>query len=74
MRRLDVYRAVESGSLFALHSSEPNPQCPCGRNIQPILTAVFDDVENALAVRLQAYTIADIVQQIRTREPWLTAE
>src|SRR5690606_3548824 len=34
---LDVFAAVEEGSLFALHHSPPNQACPVGRRIQPVL-------------------------------------
>lgn len=64
---LEVYRVVEAGSLFSLHPSEPNPLCPCGRNIQPILSSVFKKAERALEDILADTTIAEVVQDVRER-------
>jgi DNA-binding IscR family transcriptional regulator len=42
---LDVLQTVEpQNEMFALHRCEPNHECPVGRNIQGILTEVFDEV------------------------------
>ena len=70
---LDVYRAIHSGSLFALHNKNPNPQCPCGRNIQPVLNTVFGTVEDAMEAKLAETTIADLTEAIIKREPMLTS-
>src|SRR3954452_15669765 len=40
---LDILRAVEPhDEPFALHHSEPNPECPCGLHIRGVLTDVYD--------------------------------
>jgi DNA-binding IscR family transcriptional regulator len=39
---LDVYDAVEPGTLFAMHAAEPNQECVVGRGIQPALSRVYD--------------------------------
>ncbi len=59
----DIYRAVEEGALFALHSNTPNPQCPVGRNIQRVLGGHFEAAQLALDKDLERTTIADLVQE-----------
>ena len=61
---LEVYNVSEQGHLFALHSNQPNPLCPCGRNIQPTLLGVFKKAEAALESTLAEATIAEVVQDI----------
>ena len=61
---LDVYRVTEQGRIFVLHRQEPNPLCPCGRTIKPILTKTFQQAESAMEAVLADKTIADIVAQI----------
>ena len=64
---LDVYRATEGNDLFSLHSSKPNPFCPCGNNIQPLLTDVFEKAKSAMEAVLAETTIADIAKGIEDR-------
>jgi Rrf2 family protein len=64
---LDVYRAVESDELFALHRSDPNPDCPVGRTIQPILTTIFQKAQRALEAELSKVSIADVTRDIVER-------
>lgn len=62
---LEVFQLVEQGELFALHPNEPSHLCPCGRNIQPVLTKVFDRAESAMEAVLAETTIANVVQDIK---------
>jgi Rrf2 family protein len=64
----DVYRAVDEGSLFAMHPQDPNPDCPVGRHIQASLEGIMEDAERALEAELANYTIADLVEDVRKRE------
>jgi DNA-binding IscR family transcriptional regulator len=45
---LDVYEAVESGPIFALHRSVPDPECVVGHGIGPAMTTVYGGVEATL--------------------------
>ena len=71
---LDVYRAVDDQNLFALHHRGPNPMCPIGRNITPILEAEIAEAANALERSLAATTIADIAGRIEARAGRATLE
>ncbi len=71
---LDVYRAVDDQNLFALHHGGPNPKCPIGRSITPILEAEIVEAANALERSLAATTIADIAGRIEARVGRATLE
>ena len=60
---LDVYEAVEREPLFALHTTEPNLECPVGRGIRPALGTVYGDVQRALRHELARTSIADVLRQ-----------
>jgi Rrf2 family protein len=65
---LDILRAVEPRSkVFALHRSEPNPDCPCGQHIQGVLTEVYDKVRDGMTRQLASITIACISGKILSR-------
>ena len=55
---LDIYRAVKPDALFALHHTPPNPRCNIACGIQPVLTNVYANVQNALDQELARTTIA----------------
>ena len=60
-------RAVESGDLFVLHHSTPNPRCPVGKNIQPALRRVLSPAERALEGQLANVTLAEMADSVRER-------
>src|SRR5258708_23763448 len=63
---LDILRAVEpQDEIFALHRSEPNPECPCGLHIQSVLGEVYDKVQDGMARQLEGITVACITGKIR---------
>jgi Rrf2 family protein len=62
----EVYRAVDQGDLFALHRNPPNPECHCGRSIQPVLLKVFGKTGDAVREALNKVTIADVVGEIES--------
>jgi Rrf2 family protein len=66
---LDILRAVEpKGEAIALHCSEPNPLCPVGRNIQGVLTGIYDEVERRMDEQLGRATIASVLGSVLDRE------
>jgi Rrf2 family protein len=65
---LDVYRAVdEEGVVFGLHA-DPNPACPVGRNIQPVLKAQMQAAETAMLAQLAQTTIARMAEDVAAHE------
>ena len=62
---LDILRAVEpQNDIFALHRSEPNPECPCGLHIQSVLSEVYEKVQEGMTRQLAGITIACISGKI----------
>ncbi len=61
---LEVYHAVEKSSMFTQGLRKPNPDCICGRNIQPVLENEFIKAEQAAEHSLSETTIADIVHRV----------
>ncbi len=62
---LDIYQAVESPGVFALHRHPPSQRCPVGVNIGTVLNEVFDEVDTAVARVLTNITIKDVVSRLR---------
>jgi Rrf2 family protein len=60
---LEVYRAVEEGSLFRLHASPPNPNCPVVRALKPALNRLYGGLEKQLERELAKSTIAEVLTQ-----------
>ncbi len=70
----DVYRAVDDPTVFAFHPHGPNPKCPIGRSIVPILEAEVAAATKALERSLAATTIADVASRITARVGRATLE
>lgn len=64
---LDIYRAVEEPVLVPLHRRSPDPNCPIGRNIQPVLRPVADRAQRAMEAELARVTLADVARELRER-------
>jgi DNA-binding IscR family transcriptional regulator len=64
---LDVYRAVEEPTFFALHHGGPNRACPIGKNITPVLEEEFSGATVALERSLSKTTIASVAQRVAAR-------
>jgi Rrf2 family protein len=62
---LDVFRAVESAELFSLHHHRPDPECRCGRYIQPVIGKVFLQVESAMERELAGLTVAQVLHEVQ---------
>jgi Rrf2 family protein len=62
---LDIYQAVESRGVFALHRHPPNRHCPVGVNIGTVLNDVLDEVDTAVERVLANITIKDVVSRLR---------
>jgi DNA-binding IscR family transcriptional regulator len=60
----DVYHAVSSGEVFALHPKGPNRDCPVGRNIEAVLCNLQKEIDRAVGEKLAEYTLADVLMRI----------
>lgn len=66
---LEIFNAVESvdGGLFGFHEA-PNPNCPVGKNIHPVLDGYLDTAQEALEARLKSMTFADVASDFDIRD------
>jgi Rrf2 family protein len=68
--RLDeVYDALGDDTAFALHPHEPNPECPVGFGIRPVLSEVYADADAAVRRTLRRRTVADVLDELLTDHP-----
>jgi Rrf2 family protein len=69
---LDVYKAVESEQLFAMHRTEPLETCTVGRHIQAVLQGTVDRAQQAMEDELAGVSVADVardIQKLARRKP-----
>lgn len=70
----DVYQAVDSlknNQLFHFHTN-PNPDCPVGKNIHSILDDKLDGVQQAMEEELRRITLAEVLTDGQTYLPDLS--
>lgn len=63
---LDVYRAVDlldDNALFAFHES-PNPACPVGQAVRPLLESCMREAQEALEAYLRSVTLQRLRERI----------
>jgi Rrf2 family protein len=61
----DIRQALNEGSPFSMHSQTPNPKCPVGKNIQRILSPIYDEAEQAMEARLARTTILSLLRSVQ---------
>lgn len=66
---LQIYQAVMEEPKIHLLDIHQNPsdQCIVGRYIRPVLTGMFEDMEDTFARSLAGKTLADCIADIRKR-------
>jgi Rrf2 family protein len=62
---LDISRAVEEDDGPALHNQPPNPACPVGRGIQPVLVRIIDRAEAAREAVLATTLLSEVVAAVK---------
>jgi len=62
----EVYRAVETGPMLAIHH-RPNRHCMVGRCIKHTLSEVFAAAQNAMEESLAQTTIAEVWCDVQAR-------
>ncbi len=64
---LDLYRAVDEQEAQALHHQPPNPHCPVGAHILPVLTDILAQAEAAKERELARVTVGEVLAAIQGR-------
>ncbi len=62
-----LFRAVDDSEGPALHNQPPNPDCPVGAHIVPVLGSIIGRAEAARESALAGVSLADVLGQIRSR-------
>ena len=63
---LDIFNAVETDTdLFHFHEN-PNPECPVGRSVHPVLGEQLAGVQSAMERHLESITLKDLMSGIST--------
>lgn len=62
---LDIYRAVDDQEIHSTHNQPPNPACPVGAHIVPVLLEILVGAEAAKEGELAKTTVAHVVASIR---------
>lgn len=61
---LDIFSAVETDTdLFHFHEN-PNPQCPVGRSVHPVLGEQLASVQSAMESHLASISLNDLLRGI----------
>lgn len=60
----EVYRAVNCGQVFALHTKGANKDCPVGRSMEAILCGLQKEIDRGIEEKLSAYSLQDIFQMV----------
>jgi len=64
IRLNEVYRAVSSGEVFALHRQMPNQNCLIGKNIQTVLENLQTEIDEVIEQKLAEYTLKNILDSV----------
>jgi Rrf2 family protein len=62
---LDIHRAVDEEEGPSLHHQPPNPACPVGAHILPVLIEVITQAEAARDRELGKVRLADVVARVK---------
>jgi Rrf2 family protein len=61
---MEIYEAVRSEELFALHAKPKNRQCAVSCNIKELLNSVFGTAEEAMKQSLKKTTLEDLIKKV----------
>ena len=64
---LEIYRAVEHHSLFALPEQKADPSCVVGAHVQDVMDEVFDAAQAAMEAILAKTTLAEVMHSVIAR-------
>lgn len=60
----EVFNAVSTGEVFALHPKTPSQDCPVGKNIEAVLCRLQKEIDAAIGEKLANYTLRDIIETV----------
>ena len=60
----EIYKAVSSGEVFALHGKSPDQDCPVGKNIEAVLCRLQKEIDKSIGEKLSQYTLQSVFEMI----------
>ena len=60
----EIYTAVSTGEVFALHRQKPNQDCPVGKNIEAVLCNLQKEIDKAIESKLSQKTLQNVLEII----------
>lgn len=61
----EIYTAVSTGEVFALHRQRPNQDCPVGKNIEAVLCNLQKQIDQAIEDKLSQKTLQNVLEIIQ---------
>jgi Rrf2 family protein len=61
----EIYKAVSTGEVFALHRQRPNQDCPVGKNIEAVLCNLQKEIDRAIEEKLSERTLQNVLEVIQ---------
>ena len=61
----EIYQAVSTGEVFALHRQKPNQDCPVGKNIESVLCNLQKQIDQAIEEKLSQKTLQSVLKIIQ---------
>lgn len=63
----EIYQAVSTGEVFALHRQKPNQDCPVGKNIEAVLCNLQKQIDQAIENKLSEKTLQSVLEIIEQK-------
>lgn len=60
----EIYKAVNCGGVFALHTKTPSRDCPVGKNIEAVLGCLQREIETGIEGTLSRYSLQDVFEMV----------
>lgn len=60
----EIYKAINCGEVFALHSKTPSKDCPVGKNIEAVLCCLQKEIDRGIAEKLSRYTLQNVFEMV----------
>lgn len=60
----EIYQAVSTGEVFALHRQRPNQDCPVGKNIESVLCNLQKEIDKAIEEKLSERNLQSVLEII----------
>lgn len=60
----EIYKAVNCGEVFALHTKGPNKDCPVGKNIEAVLCCLQKEIDKGIEEKLSRHSLQNLFEMV----------